>query len=127
MAVKKRVNRDKLLRQKETSSNAVIDNISAGNFSIKSDRGIFQVEVRRVPDAFSGYGLRPGDKIIGTSDADFYKAEDITSRLGGLSDRPVPLKIQRGNRPMFLNPPKIKSTPENKSTAQPGKPLTRQK
>lgn len=103
--------KEKLLRQTETSSNSVLENISAGHFFVKPERGVYQVEVRRVPDAFLGYGLQPGDKIVGTSAGNFRQSQDVTNRLGRLSEQPTPLKIQRGRRTMYLNPPKAKQPP----------------
>jgi hypothetical protein len=69
-----------------------------------------------VPDAFAGYGLRQGDEIIGTSQKDFRRSQDIALELGGLSQRPVPLKIRRGRRTIFLNPRpgKKEKKPSNK-------------
>ena len=92
------------LQKKNTSSSHVADMIQAGHFRVQSRKGRYRVKVNRVPDAFAGYGLRQGDEIIGTSQKDFRRSQDIAIELGGLSRRPVPIKIRRGRKTIFLTP-----------------------
>jgi len=94
-----------LLRQTQTSAGSIAEMISEGHFQVRPERGVFKVDVRKVPDSFSGYGLRPGDKIVGTSNGDFRQSQDVALELGKVSERPLPIKIQRGRRTIFLNPP----------------------
>lgn len=118
----KAIKNEKLLRQTDTSANSIAGMISAGHFQVRPERGSFQVEVRQVPDSFAGYGLRPGDKIIGTTQGDFKQSQDVALQLGKISDRPEPLKIQRGRRTMYLSPPpRPAKAPEQAKTQDPAK------
>ncbi|GEM_PF-3500927 len=96
---------EKLLREAKTSANSVADMISAGHFQVRPERGNYKVEVKKIPDSFAGYGLRAGDKIIGTAEGDFKQSAEVANRLGNLSERPSALKIQRGRQIMYLSPP----------------------
>ena len=104
-AASRAVKSEKLLRSTETSANSIADMVSAGHFQVRPFKGNFQVEVRRIPDAFAGYGLQPGDKIVGTAKGNFTQSQDVALQLGQISERPMPIKIQRGRRTMYLNPP----------------------
>lgn len=112
----KTIQKKKQFQKKDTSASHVADMIQAGHFRVQSRKGRYGVRVNRVPDAFAGYGLRQGDEIIGTSQKDFRRSQDIALELGGLSRRPVPLKIRRGRRTIFLNPRpgKKEKKPSNK-------------
>jgi type II secretory pathway component PulC len=97
--------RERALRKTETSPSGISDIINAGHFQVRRDRGSYSVQVKNVPDSFGGYGLRPGDQIIGTAQEDFKKSQDVALKLGQINVRPTQLKVRRGRRVIFLNPP----------------------
>ncbi len=109
-----------LLRQTQTSAGSIAEMISEGHFQVRPERGVFKVDVRKVPDSFSGYGLRPGDKIVGTANGDFRQSQDVALELGKVSERPLPIKIQRGRRTIFLNPPPRPKTDKQAPNAKKG-------
>lgn len=105
------------LSSHETSESGIVEMINSKYLQVKPNRGNYDVIVNRVPKALNGYGLRPGDRIIGTSQKNFHRSQDVPLALGQVGKKPLPLKIRRGRQVIFLNPPaqKHKSDAKKKS------------
>lgn len=88
-----------------SGASSIADFINQGHFRVTQQRGKFTVEVRQIPDAFKGYDLKKGDRIMGTETADFRRSQDIALNLGAIKDRPPRLKVQRNGKIMMLQAP----------------------
>lgn len=105
---------ERMLRQESVSASGIADMINAGHMKVRQKRGNYSVEMKKVPESFAGYGLRPGDQIIGTGQDDFKRSQDVALKLGQVSERPTALKVRRGRRILYLNPPARKGADEKK-------------